>query len=165
MNTMKTMMPLMATGEGIWEGEYLYVDPLGNLLDRHRSRLYCMYPDEEPELYRQKNVYTWGNGRELSLSFEFRMQESGRLRYQTPRVTGEVWEEPLIGGYPTIRLTWQRTAHPGDYAQDLPNARVHEIIQQLPEQNHRARVWQWFVDDRLVQRTLITETRVSKHWR
>ena len=93
------------------------------------------------------------------------MQESGRLSYKTARTEGEVWEEPLIGEYPTIRLTWRRSSHPGEYAQDLPNARVHELIQQLPEHGHRARTWQWFVDDTLVQRTLITETRVTKDWR
>jgi hypothetical protein len=124
-----------------------------------------MFPEEEQDQYRQRNIYTFPNGREISLQFEFRMQHNGRLKYETPLVSGEVWEEPLVGDYPTIRLMWRRSSHAGEFERDLLNARVHGLIQELPDQPHRARGWQWFVDDELVQRTLITEARVSTNWR
>ena len=44
MDTMKTLMPLIPKGEGVWAGEYIYVDPMGVVLQQHKSRLVCVFP-------------------------------------------------------------------------------------------------------------------------
>ena len=41
---------------------------------------------------------------------------------------------------------------------------LYEMIQMSDDGLTRARTWQWFKNDRLFQRTLIDETRVSLDW-
>jgi hypothetical protein len=162
MQHIKDKFPIMAQGEGVWEGEYIYIDNDCTVLDRHKSLLYCIYPTDQPHIYQQKNTYTWGNGREVSVSFEFRLDTDGTLQWNSQRNVGFVWDErELYEGYGTIRVTWRRSSQPGTSAVDLPNATIFELIQQMPETNERARVWQWFVDKKLVQRTLIRERRIA----
>ncbi len=54
-------------------------------------------------------------------------------------------------------LNWTRSAEPGTY--------LYEMIHLSDCGNYRARVWQWFREGRLTQRTLIDEQRVSSNWR
>ncbi len=45
-----------------------------------------------------------------------------------------------------------------------PDTYLYEMIQMSDDGLTRARTWQWFKNDRLFQRTLIDESRVSLDW-
>ena len=54
-------MPQHGGSEGIWEGVYIYQDVEGNELDRHKSRLTHVFPEDRPNDYDQRNQYEWEN--------------------------------------------------------------------------------------------------------
>jgi len=56
-----------------------------------------------------------------------------------------------------MMLHWTRNEEPGMY--------LYEMIQINDADDRRSRVWQWFRDGALIQRTLIDEQRKSNDWR
>ena len=46
MSEIKEGMPLLARHEGEWKGVYTYIDPDGNIIDKHKSHLSCTFPEE-----------------------------------------------------------------------------------------------------------------------
>ena len=55
-----------------------------------------------------------------------------------------------------MMLHWTRVNEPDLY--------LYEMIQISDDGAARARVWHWFKSDRLFQRTLVDERRVSTDW-
>lgn len=160
-NKVKGLMPQLARIKGVWEGAYAYVDPNGKLLDQHQCKLIHIFPDDNPEEYHQINEYIWNDGKKERLEFVFKLQ-GNELSFTHPRAVGYVWEEKLrIGELATLRVSWLRSDHQGYSPYDLPNCCVHELIQINSDATKRARVWQWFQNEELVQRTVIEEVRVS----
>lgn len=142
--------------EGVWDGVYRYYDPDGRQIDRHYSRLHCRFPVEAPGTYRQTNRYVWDDGRTELREFPA-LITAGRLVWQGQLIRGWAADVGLDEFARTSMLYWTRRHEPGVY--------VYEMIQLSDCGQHRARVWQWFRDGRLAQRTLIDETRVSDDWR
>ncbi len=151
--SLKDTMPLLARHEGVWEGYYRYYDYDGNKSDEHRSRLLCRLPT--PESYHQTNLYRWADGRTETKDFPSRV-EGNRLIFYT-EIQGWAAEVPLDENSRTMMLHWRRTNEPGLY--------LYEMIQLSDDGNHRARVWQWFREGKLFQRTLVDERRKSNDWR
>lgn len=147
--SIREAMPLLARHEGVWEGWYRYFDIDGNKLDEHRSRLVCRF--EDAQTYHQTNYYTWADGRSEVRDFPTTFDGSKLVFYT--EINGWAAEVPLDEHHRTIMLHWTRKNEPGLY--------LYEMIQLSDSGNHRARVWQWFRDDKLFQRTLIDETRVA----
>ena len=145
----KDDMKLLARHEGEWEGTYTHIDPDGTILDRHRSRLSCRFPEDEGEYaYRQINTYTWDDGREEIINFPATYAD-GQIWFDTERIRGHAWEIDDN----TIVLTWVYKAQPDIY--------LYEMIQLSQNGRDRARTWHWFENDRIVKRTLINEQRVD----
>jgi len=141
-------MPVLARHEGVWEGRYLLVDLEGKSLDSHASHLECSFPDSGEFPYMQVNTYTWDDGRREEIHFPAHYRDQ-RIWWDNDRIRGSAWE--LDSRY--IVLTWTR--------KDLPGSYLYEMIQISDDNRRRARTWHWFVDDALLQRTLIREQRVK----
>ena len=67
----------------------------------------------------------------------------------TPNGEGSAWEVDDR----TIMLNWTRKDAPGSY--------LYEMIQINEQNNRRARTWHWFVGDQIINRTCITEQRIT----
>jgi hypothetical protein len=147
MVNIREKMPVLARHEGDWIGEYLQVDPTGNILDRHESRLTCQFPETGEYDYYQINRYTWADGRREEHGF-LGIYRDNALWFDTERITGKAWEADNA----TIILHFSYKGSPGSY--------LYEMIQISPCNNYRARTWQWFKDNRIDRRTLIQEERV-----
>ena len=145
-------MPLISSNEGVWEGWYRYFDIDGNKIDEHRARLLCRFPDEET--YHQTNYYFWDNGESEVKDFPTRI-EDGKLIFYT-NIDGWAAEVDLDTYGRTVMLNWTRHNEPDLY--------LYEMIQLSDCRKHRARVWQWFKDGRLLKRTLIDEHFVTRDW-
>lgn len=154
-NELKRAMPLLARHEGVWEGHYRYFDVAGNKIDEHRSRLLCRFPDTGRP-YHQTNLYAWANGKTETRDFPASVRE-GRLWWDNEFIKGWACDVALDDLKRTTMLYWTRTGEP-----DLC---LYEMIQLSDDGQSRARVWQWFKADRLFQRTLVDERRVSNDWR
>ena len=150
--TLKQKMPLLARNEGVWEGWYRYYDAAGEKTDEHKSRLLCRFPSADE--YRQTNYYYWSDGRKEVREFPSRLA-GDRIVFYTD-IDGWAAEVPLDEHRRTLMLHWTRRNEPGLY--------LYEMIQLSDCGNFRARVWQWFRGDRLAQRTLVDERRVSGDW-
>jgi len=166
MNVVKQKMPQHGGSEGIWEGEYIYTDTEGKVLDRHKSRLTHMFPEDRPYEYDQRNQYEWEDGRTEDIKFSFTMtgsdEDGWEMGFENDRSQGLVWEEPLrIGDLATVRVSWNRKHIDGYSPYDVPGAMIHELIEMDKSYKHRGRVWQWFVDGELIGRTIIKEKRVG----
>lgn len=158
----------MATSEGVWEGEYIYCDAEGKELDRHTSRLTHVFPNDHPQEYHQRNQYEWASGQTEDFEFRFSLDSEAakhgitQLAWENDRSYGKVWEEPpRVGDLATIRVSWHRTQIDGYAPYDVPHATLHELIQQTLNGSMRSRVWQWFVDEELIGRTIIREKKVA----
>jgi len=141
-------MPVLARHEGEWRGEYIHVAPDNSLIDRHASHLICAFPGGGEYDYFQKNIYTWNDGRREELDFPARYRD-GRIWWDNERIAGSAWEIDER----TIVLQWSR--------KDLPRSYLYEMIQINESNDKRGRTWHWFVDDELVRRTCIKESRTA----
>jgi hypothetical protein len=154
-NALKRIMPLLARHEGVWEGTYRQYDAQGRLTDEHASRLLCRFPDTG-HAYHQTNYYRWSDGRTETRDFPALVRD-GRLIWDNAFIKGWAADVALDDFARTTMLNWVRTGEPDLY--------LYEMIQLSDDGQARARVWQWFKADRLFQRTLVDERRVSHDWR
>ena len=150
--SLRASLPFLARNEGVWEGYYRYFDPAGNKLDEHKSRLICRIIDDRD--YHQTNVYRWADGKRENRDFPAEI-DGERLVFTT-EISGWAQAVDLDEHKRTMMLHWTRNGEPDLY--------IYEMIQLSDDGKARARVWQWFKSDRLLQRTLIDERRVSTDW-
>lgn len=141
-------MPALLRHEGVWEGHYQLVDLDGRLVDAHASRVECLFPDEGPFHYVQKNRFEWSDGRIREQSFGGRL-EGQRIVWDTETFAGHAWVTD--GGI--ILLALDR--------KDEPGATFTEIIVAGDDGDSRARTWHWFRDGAVYQRTLCNELRLN----
>ena len=150
--SLRASLPYLARNEGVWEGYYRYYDAAGNKIDEHKSRLVCRIKNDRD--YHQTNLYRWAGGRKENRDFPAKIDGS-RLVF-TSEITGWAEAVDFDEHKRTMMLHWTRNNEPDLY--------LYEMIQISDDGNARARVWQWFKSDRLMQRTLIDEVRVSNDW-
>ena len=145
-SVLAAQMPLLARTLGVWSGTYTKVDPLGAVLDRHRSRLTCSWLDDHT--YLQVNEYTWDDGRRQEFRFPG-VVSHGRLHFDTERILGDCWE---IG--PTnLVLNW--------VYKDDPSGFLWELMTLSDDFRRKSRVWQFFDSHQLTAVMLIKEERVG----
>ena len=156
MTDFRTQFALLARHEGVWDGHYRHYDPEGSKTDEHRSRLVCRIPDSGPHGYEQTNYYSWSDGRTEVRGFPA-VAADDRIVFQSDLIDGWAASVPLDQNNRTMMLHWVRKGETGVY--------LYEMIQLSDCGQFRARVWQWFRDGRLIQRTLIDEHKVSSNWR
>lgn len=152
----KTRFPLLARHEGVWDGWYRLYDAQGNKTDEHRSRLVCRFPDSGPYPYHQSNHYQWADGRTEIREFPALVQ-GDRIVFVSDLIEGWAADVGLDERHRTTMLNWERKGEPGIY--------LYEMIQLSDDGQARSRVWHWYREGRILQRTLIDETRVSHQWR
>lgn len=150
--SLKEKMPLLSRHEGVWEGYYRYYNANGEKIDEHRSRLLCRFPTEDT--YHQTNHYFWEDGKKEIRDFPTRIEDNKIIFYT--EVEGWAAEVPLDDFNRTVMLYWVRKNEPGLH--------LYEMIQLSDCGKYRSRVWQWFRNGRLLQRTLIDEQFVSRDW-
>jgi hypothetical protein len=140
-------MPAMSRHAGVWEGTYTHVSPDGVLLDRHRTRVECLFPTSGPHAYIQRNLFTWDDGRTQSAELPG-VYRDGALWWDVPTFHGKAWQS----GPDLILLELHR--------RDVPGAWYWEMICLAPGASTRARTWHWFgPDGGLIRRTLCDEKR------
>ncbi|MCC5793868.1 MAG: hypothetical protein JJT85_03935 [Chromatiales bacterium] len=154
-NPWRSAVPGIARHEGIWDGTYRYYDAAGQQTDQHSSRLICRFTNETRWPYHQTNHYRWADGRKERREFPAQIRD-GRLVFDRNLIDGWAASVPLDPFGRTLMLYWTRPAERDVY--------LYEMIQLSDCGRHRARVWQWFRDGRLFQRTLIDEELVSRDW-
>ncbi len=142
------VMPAMLLHAGVWVGEYQYVNLQGVVTRSCRSRVQCVFPDNGPFDYVQKNRFEWASGEVTDSEFGG-VVAGDRLVWDTDAFSGFAWttQENVV----MLRLD----------RKDQPNTSFTEIIVMAPDGNHRARTWHWFTDGQLVQRTLCNERRIG----
>lgn len=150
--SLRQSMPLLARHEGVWEGWYRYYDANGEKIDEHKSRLLCRIRDDRD--YHQTNLYRWADGRKETREFPATVR-ADRLIFST-EIDGWAAAVDLDENARTMLLHWTR--------KNEPDLFLYEMIQISDDGLHRARVWHWFRNDRLFQRTLVDETRVTTDW-
>ncbi len=156
MSDIKQRMPLLARHEGVWDGVYRYYDPEGNKVDEHRSRLVCRFPEGGEFDYDQTNHYSWADGKREVRGFPA-VLAGDRIVFKSDLIDGWAADVALDDKHRTTMLHWVRTGEPGMY--------LYEMIHLSDCGQYRARVWHWYRDGRIVQRTLIDEQKVSADWR
>ena len=145
---MQNALPAMLLHEGVWEGTYRVIDLDGRVIDQHESRVVCLFPDDGPYAYVQKNRFTWKDGRVFEAEFGGELR-GDRIFWDTDRFEGYGWATLDD----VVMLTLDRKDRPGES--------FTEIIVLAPDRSHRARTWHWFKKGALYQRTLCDERRVS----
>lgn len=150
--TNQTNPSMLERHEGVWEGYYRYFDEKGNKIDEHKSRLLCRIPEQGK--YHQTNFYYWADGKKEIRDFPTRLEGDKIIFYS--EIDG--WAAPveLDEFKRTMMLRWTR--------KDDDDLYLYEMIQMSDCGKYRNRVWQWFKNGKLVQRTLIDEQLISRQW-
>lgn len=151
----KEDMPNLARQEGVWDGCYRHYDAHGKLVDEHRSRLTCRFPDNEEHPYRQTNVYHWPDGRTQLVEFAASYRD-GSLWWDNALVKGRAAELPLDEKGRSMVMYWQRA--------DDPDLYLYEMLQLSDCGKKRSRTWHWIRHGELVARTTVDEKLVSRDW-
>lgn len=138
----------MLNHAGLWEGVYTHINTAGELVDRHRASVECIFPEDGPYAYIQYNHFTWDDGREVRAELPGVLRD-GKLWWDTETFKGCAWETD----YGLIMLNLER--------KDDPGANFYEIIALGDDGTHRARTWHWFKDGKLFKRTLCDERRIT----
>lgn len=137
----------MLKHEGIWTGWYTHMDEQGNIVDKHKSRVECVFPIEGEVVYIQKNRFEWDDGRSFSSEFPGVIKNE-KIYWDTDTFCGYGWESENC-----ILLELER--------KDDPAASFTEIIILGENENQRVRTWHWFKDGVCFKRTLCNEARVT----
>lgn len=145
---LEAVMPAMLLHDGWWNGWYRDIDPDGAIIDTRKVRTYCEFPDEGEWHYIQHNWLSWDDGREMHVEFGGRL-DGKRIIWETDRFSGYGWQT----AEDTLMLRLDRI--------DVPGAYYIEMIQVAPDQQTRARTWQWFKDGKPWKRTLCDEWRIE----
>ena len=140
----KARLPALLLHEGVWEGTYQTVDLKGDVVDRHRSRVECLFPDDGPYAYFQKNVFTWKDGKETVVEFGGELRED-KIYWDTERFSGYGWT--TFGDVVMLQLE----------RKDEPGSSFIEVIALGASGTDRLRTWHWFRDGIPYQRTLCNE--------
>jgi hypothetical protein len=152
---LKEQLAGLARHEGVWDGSYRHYDGAGKLVDEHRSRVLCCFPEGGEHPYVQTNIYDWADGRSQRMDLPATFRD-GRLWWDNALIRGWATELPMDDNRRTLVLYWQRV--------DDPELYVYEMIQISDCGKKRARTWQWIRDGELVARTAIEEKLVSRDW-
>jgi hypothetical protein len=133
----------LAQVAGVWEGTYTHLNPRGELLDRHHSRQETRI---EGDLWFERILYRWEDGREEKTDFRGRFTEEG-LVLDDPDFHGETFlvrDDIVIFPY-----QWK----------SRPQTRIVETIV-FPDDERRTRLWQVLEQGELVKVTVISERRL-----
>ncbi len=149
-----TDMPILARHSGVWDGYYRYYDKQGNKIDEHRSRLLCRFRSDDE--YHQTNYYYWQDGKKEVRDFPTGYDPQKKHILFTGTIEGWAAELMLDEHARTVMLYWVRPAE---------GIHLYEMIQISDCGHKRNRVWHWFRNDELFQRTLIDERKVADEWR
>jgi hypothetical protein len=155
-SALKREMPYLAKHEGVWDGWYRHFDANSKMVDEHRSRLVCRFPDDGPLPYHQTNYYSWADGKKEVRDFPADFKD-GRLVFDNELIKGWAAEVRLDDFNRSMMLNWVRKGDADLY--------LYEMIQLSDCGKYRHRVWHWYRAGRLVSRTLIDEERASYSWR
>ena len=155
MSDIRHQMPILARHEGVWDGTYRYYDAEGEKTDEHTSRLICRFTDEGIHPYHQTNYYRWPDGQTEERDFPAFLK-NGRIEFDSDLIEGWAGEIELDDFKRTIMLNWVRKGDPDLY--------LYEMIQISDCGLYRHRIWHWYREGRLLQRTAIDEQKVSDRW-
>lgn len=157
MGIIASMMPLVASQAGVWDGEYVHLDADHKEIDRHRSRLVCRLHDGEDGEARlaQTNIYDWADGTREIRYFDA-VFRGDRLWIDNVNINGWTAAVSLDQTDRTIMVGWTRAGE--------PDFRYYEMITVAEDGNAKNRTWHWFRKGRLFQRTIINEARTSNDW-
>jgi hypothetical protein len=144
-NSLHSLMPDVLAHAGVWKGTYRHIDIQGNTLDLHKSNVTCIFPQQGPVVYIQKNVFSWDDGKEYKVSFDG-IIKNNRIYWDTPTFKGYGW----VASPNIFLLELER--------KDEPGAWFYESIVMGADQKHRARTWHWFKGGVCYKRTLCDET-------
>lgn len=139
-------LPALLRHEGLWRGRYRTIDLDGQLVDEHESEVECVFPEQGPYHYLQRNAFTWRDGRTKHLEFGGELRNS-RIYWDTETFRGYGW----CTDDDVVLLTLER--------KDVADATFTEIIVLGDNGRSRARTWHWFRSGELYQRTLCDEWR------
>jgi len=144
MSPLHKLMPDVLEHRGIWEGTYRHIDIAGNTLDVHNSRVECVFPQEGPVVYIQRNQFEWEDGRTFNVAFDG-ILKNDRIYWDTETFTGYGW----VASPNIFLLELAR--------KDEPDAWFYESIVMGADKKHRARTWHWFKNNQCYKRTLCDE--------
>lgn len=148
MSNIREEMPVLARHQGDWVGTYTLIDTTGKIIDSHQSHLSCQFPENAPYSYYQINRYTWNDGKQEEHQFPATYRDK-KIWFDTERILGKAWEVD-----DSTVILWFAY-------KNFPEMYLYEMIQISPDNNYRARTWQWFKNHLVYQRTLIQEERLK----
>jgi hypothetical protein len=146
MNSIQTLMPVLARGGGRWVGTYRHFDPDGVLLDSYEVRTHSEFPWDGRDDYRLHTHNIWPDGRETKATHVADYRDG--LLWWKGGLTG--WMKELDRETVYLRFGFEAD----------PTVTVCEMIQVSQDGQHRARTWHWFRDDVMFKVTLTKERRI-----
>ena len=137
--------PAIAKHFGTWEGESVKIDPQGNVLDKHATKIEI---GAKGKKYSQRNTYTWPDGKTKTIICPGEFESSGKLIVQMPN---------------NIRGAELTVINDNQLIFVAPSVPVFEAINMCPDQKTRYRTVQvGDINGTTSTNYSVTETHTSK---
>ena len=135
--------PAIAKHFGTWEGESVKIDPQGNVLDKHATKIEI---GAKGKKYSHRNTYTWPDGKTITIISPGEFESSGKLVVHQNNMRGEfiaINDNQLILVAPSVPL--------------------FEVINMCPDQKTRYRTIQvGDINGTTSTNYIVTETHTGK---
>lgn len=152
-----SILPAIATQQGVWQGTFRRYDADGRLVAEFPSEIVArIYPDGARLRYHQTNIYRAAGEPEQRIDSYGEVRD-GRVWFSNERLDGWSMDMPgdASGRGAVLFMAYK----------DGSDQSVYEIITRSEDGSRRSRATQYFAAGALLRRTLIDERKVTDDWR
>jgi hypothetical protein len=142
-----TLKERLSAITGVWEGTYLHLSPVGQVLDQYASRQETRL---EGDAWFERIIYRWADGREQTFDFRAAFNDAGEMIFDDPNFHGE-----------TFLVNAQVLVFPYHWKNRPAGNHVVETIV-FSDDRYKSRIWQAFENGELAKVTVIVERKTDE---
>ncbi|MDX2222330.1 MAG: hypothetical protein SFV21_06250 [Rhodospirillaceae bacterium] len=156
-------LPVMSRSEGVWEGTYRRFSGDGQPMGVHRSRVVFRLLENAAggEIYHQTNIYRFADGRTQVIDSTGTF-DGEKLVFNSDRGIAGWAKDDASDPHGRVCLLFMEAT------KDTPQLKVgtvcYELVQISDCGRFRMRMAQYVLDGKVLMRTLIDETFVTRDW-
>ncbi|MDB5366695.1 MAG: hypothetical protein JWM77_2622 [Rhodospirillales bacterium] len=164
MTELRRAMPILARCEGVWDGLHQHFSASGKRIDQHRVRNVGRFTDDPEFPWLETSTSFWDDGRSRHIEYRCTHRD-GRLWFDNEWAVGWCREIEADARATALLIYWQWKAPDAWLGRPTRDLHIYQWLQISPDGQRRNGVVQWLDDGRLVLRSLVDVTLLTRDWR